>query len=104
MRVESEEGGKCENCDVMIGFDNLMEKFGPNDRPDEESSVAYCSNCDHFEASVVPFGNEEYLCLNCLELYSDVGTCGWCGDLITGDTDGTSIWGCFRCDGPDLSD
>lgn len=104
MHVESEDGGECKDCELIIDFYYLMEKFGPNDRPDEESSVAYCSNCESFEASVVPFGNKQYLCLNCLELHSDVGSCGWCGDLITGDTDGTSIFGCFKCDGPDLKD
>jgi hypothetical protein len=45
-----------------------------------------------------------HLCLNCFELHDDVGSCGWCGSLITGDTDGTSIWGCFQCGGPDLKD
>ena len=104
VRVESEDGGECEDCELKLDFDYLMEKFGPNDRPDEESSVAYCSLCENFEASVVPFGNNKNLCLNCLELHSEVDSCGWCGDLITGDTDGTSIGGCFRCDGPDLKD
>lgn len=102
--IESGEFGMCENCESTIGFDDLMEKFGPNDPPDEESSIAYCSFCENYKASVIPFGNESHLCLNCFELHDDVGSCGWCGSLITGDTDGTSIGGCFQCGGPDLKD
>jgi hypothetical protein len=102
--VESEEGGECEHCETSIGFGELMEKFGPREDPKEESAIAYCSFCEDFDATAVPFGEELYLCLNCLELQSSVGQCGYCGDLITGNTDDSSVCGCFRCGGPDLKD
>ena len=67
----------------------------------DDRLVAYCSSCEHHEPTAIPFG-DDHLCLNCLEHHSSAGKCGWCGDLITGDTSGTSVWGCFRCPGPDL--
>ena len=102
--VEPEDGGQCEDCEINIGLDFLLEKLGPYEHPKEESSIARCSECENFEPSVIPFGEHEYLCLNCLTLHGDVGQCGWCGELITGDTSGTSIWGCFWCPGPNLKD
>ncbi|MGA3143781.1 MAG: hypothetical protein ABSF10_12295 [Verrucomicrobiota bacterium] len=102
--VESEGGGECEECETTIDLDYLLEKLGPYQHPKEESSIARCSECENFEPSVIPFGEHEYLCLNCLTLHDEVGQCGWCGELITGDTSETSIWGCFWCPGPDLKD
>jgi hypothetical protein len=102
--VESEDGGRCEDCDIAIDLDYLINELGPYQHPKEENSIARCSQCENFEPSVIPFGDYEYLCLYCLTLHDEVGTCGYCGELITGDTDGTSIFGCFWCPGPDYKD
>lgn len=84
--IESEEGGECVNCETTIGMQYLLEKLGPRSDPKEESSIARCCECENFQPSVIPFGEDEYLCLNCLTLHAEVGQCGWCGELITGDT------------------
>jgi hypothetical protein len=102
--VEAEDGGECEHCETHIGIDYLFDQLGPDEDPKEETSIAYCTSCQEFDPTAVPFGDEDHLCLNCLELHTEVGQCGWCGDLITEDTSGTSVWGCSRCGGPDLKD
>jgi hypothetical protein len=102
--IEEEGSGNCVNCETSIDLDFLLGKFGPHERPDEESSIAHCSECEISEASVIPFGEHEYLCLNCLALHDETGQCGWCGELITGETSDTSMCGCFLCPGPSLPD
>lgn len=103
IKVEDEGNGECEHCGTAIDLDYLIDKFVGNEDPKEESSVARCSQCENAEPSVVPFG-DEYLCLACLTLYDEVDNCGYCGELITGETSETSIWGCFSCGGPELKD
>lgn len=99
--VEPEDGGECAQCEFVVGVDYLLSTLGPYEDPKEDRLVAYCSSCEQHEPTAIPFG-DDYLCLQCLELHTSAGQCGWCGDLITGDTSGTSVWGCFRCPGPDL--
>jgi hypothetical protein len=101
--VEAEGKGECGNCETSIGFEVLMEKFGPYQNPKEEGTIARCSNCENFEPSVIPF-EERYLCLNCFTLHNEVGQCDFCSELITGDISDTGITGCFCCDGPDFGD
>jgi endogenous inhibitor of DNA gyrase (YacG/DUF329 family) len=102
--IESEEGGLCEACEATINFDYLVAHLGPYEDPKEESSIAHCCYCESYEPTVIPFTETQHLCLNCFELHNEVGQCGWCGELITGDTAFTSVTGCFHCPGPDLKD
>ena len=99
--VEPEEGGECAQCKFVVDADCLLSTLGPYEDPKEDRLVAYCSSCEHHEPTAILFG-DDYLCLQCLELHTSADQCGWCGDLITGDSSGTSVWGCFRCPGPDL--
>jgi hypothetical protein len=99
---EGEGGGECSSCENSIGLDDLLNILGPRQDPREDNNIARCSECENFEPSVIPFGDGEYLCLNCLTLHDNAGQCGWCGELITGDTSDTSIFGCFWCPGPDF--
>jgi hypothetical protein len=98
---DAEHGGECAQCESSVDLDLLLSTLGPDEDPKEPRLIAYCSSCEHHEATAIPFG-EDYLCLQCLELHASAGKCGWCGVLITGDTSGTFAWGCFRCLGPDL--
>jgi hypothetical protein len=102
--IEEEGSGECPECETSVGLEFLLEKLGPYEDPKEDSQIARCSECENFEPSVIPFGEHEYLCLNCLALHDGVGQCGYCGELITGDTANTSIFGCFVCPGPRLPD
>ena len=99
--VEPEEGGECARCEFGVDVDYLLSTLGPDEDPKEDRLVAYRSSCEPHEPTAIPFG-DDYLCLLCLELHYSAGQCGWCGDLITGDTSGTSVLGCFRCPGPNL--
>jgi hypothetical protein len=100
--TEPEDRGTCSNCGASVSLDYLIRKLGPREDPKGESSIAYCCYCEQHHDTVVPWGNDDYLCLNCLGLHDDLGRCGWCGDLITGGTKDTSLTGCFRCPGPNL--
>jgi hypothetical protein len=102
--VEPDDGGRCEDCEIKIYLNYLLAELGPYEDPEEESSIARCSECENFEPSVIPFGDNEYLCLNCFTLHGEVGRCGYCNELITGGTEWTSMSGCFCCPGPDLED
>ena len=99
--IVPDEGGECAQCEFGVDLDYLLSELSPDEDPKEARLVAYCSSCEYHDPTAIPFG-DEYLCLQCLELHTSAGQCGWCGDLITGDTSGTSVWGCFRCPGPDL--
>ena len=102
--VESDEGGEYRRCERDVDFHDLLEMLGPAEDPKEDSLTALCSACEHCQPTAIPFGDCEYLCLNCLTLHDKAGQCGWCGELITGDTSDTWFSGCFHCPGPDMKD
>jgi hypothetical protein len=93
----------CENCDKTLGLEYFLNKYAPITHIEKdifEENRAYCSYCEFTDdASVVPF-QDQWLCLSCLQLHSEVGDCGWCSTFIAGDTEDTYVYGCkIWCDG-----
>lgn len=80
-----------------------MEKYAPIIDLGEgltEENRAYCADCEYLEEeSVVPF-NDEWLCLCCLNLHSEIGHCEWCDAIVAGDLEDSYVYGCrIFCEG-----
>src|SRR5215510_4421744 len=91
---------ECPNEDFTPTLEWLIEKYGPFADPSEESELAYCSYCGiGHSATVVPFGNSEYLCLTCLQRHDSVRQGDWCGELNAGRRELSYLGGCVVCDG-----
>lgn len=70
---------------------------------DTDVSQGYCMSCMQTEVpggSVVRLKTSgNYVCLSCLEAWSGLSSCGWCGERLAGDTSQTAWLGCPCCDG-----
>jgi len=87
----------CEDCDKTFDLEYFLDKYAPITHIEKdlfEENRYYCSYCEFTdEPSVVPF-QDQWLCLCCRQLHSEVGVCGWCTELIAGDTEDTYVYGC----------
>jgi hypothetical protein len=87
----------CEDCDDTFELAHFVDKYAPITRLGEglvEENRAYCSDCEYSEEeSVVPF-NDEWLCLCCLNLHSEIDHCAWCNELVAGDLEDSYVHGC----------
>lgn len=91
--------GVCSKCGKKIDLSYLIEKYGPDENPKEDTKIAYCGMCEYPTPSAIPF-NDEYLCLNCLDLFPfKPEKCKYCGELNIATNSDTCVFGCTRCDG-----
>lgn len=96
----------CPHCGTAIEVSALVERYGPVEDPKEDSMLAFCSECERTDMdTVIPFGDDEYLCLNCATRHGSAANCGWCNARVTGlDSVDSSVFGCILCDGSCGSD
>lgn len=91
----------CPDCGQTISVDDIVEKYvyeGVRPKEREDIRLAYCHYCDNPSPSVAQLG-DEWLCLACLESHSAPDQCGYCGEFVTGDLEGSSYFGCSQCGG-----
>jgi len=75
-----------EECDYEVSIEYLIERYGDDTKTKDyhiEPTHAYCSSCQYHPESVVPLG-DEWICLSCLERYSHIEQCSYCGQMSTG--------------------
>ncbi len=102
--VEDMGEADCPNGDFTTDIEWLIEKFGPYEDPKEDTKIAHCSNCERPEPTAIPFGDFEYLCLNCLTVHDSADRCDWCGELNASLAEQSYVGGCVMCDGKFGSD
>jgi len=89
-------GGNCEACGQEFKLNDLLEEY------DESGNVyrdgIYCSECEG--PNVVPW-EDKWLCLHCIILHQNIQQCDWCTEMVTGEHEFSSIFGCFMCPGSD---
>lgn len=94
--------GECENCHHAVDLNYLLEKYSKpeyNGSGEFHMNRAYCDFCEETEQpTVVPFG-DVWLCLSCLEIHDNVGSCGYCNETVTGDLEDSFLLGCLLCEG-----
>lgn len=94
---------KCNKCthefdenDVktFLTRDFVFDKHNP-----DRSIVAHCEECSGYEMVVQI--NDVWICSQCFTMYNseDIGRCGWCGSLSTGDLKDSYVMGCAGCEG-----
>jgi len=94
---------KCDHCGGPITVDDIIQEWaykggGPKDMTSVE--LGYCCGCEHLTPSVALIGDEDnWVCLACLESHEAPERCDWCGELVTGDWEGSGYFGCLLCDG-----
>lgn len=100
--------GTCQDCGEKIDMGYLLEKYGEDKSPEEESieeSNAYCSDCEFVsERSVIPIKDGRHLCLSCITIHDRLYRCEYCNEKITSDSEGTYLTGCLLCEGIDIID
>lgn len=87
----------CESCDETFGLDHFLEKYAPVIHIEKnlfEENRAYCSNCEFTDDTSVVLFHEQWLCLSCLHLHSEVDVCDWCSRRIAGELEASYIYGC----------
>lgn len=108
MIIEEFGVATCSSCETQLSLTEMLEKYGEQKSPEDESieeSHSYCSECEFTEQkSVIPVGKGNYLCLSCQTVHNRVCRCDYCNEKITGDSEGTYLSGCLLCDGVDMSD
>ncbi len=68
----------CPHCKNEIAIEDVIEKYKKHFDPKEpDEGIAYCGGCEHYEPSVVPFG-DEYVCLRCLCDFENLERCDFC--------------------------
>lgn len=99
----TEGGDRCNNCGKVVTADDLVNEYGPIFHPKHnlEPAIAHCGECE--EEAVIEWGND-WLCLNCLYVHSEITNCNYCSSLITGSGEDSTLCGCFMCDGPTYPD
>ena len=93
--------GKCLECGKQVNIEYLVEQYRRYRDPKDElidPSIAYCNQCEYEDPTVIPW-DDQWLCLYCLTVHEGVGSCGWCGELVTGDLGESYLTGCVRCEG-----
>ena len=105
-----EDGAGEDLCDCgdhhsLEGLAGVIDPM-PNLRPKEqmiyEPNRAFCAECLHEEALVVPIETRGLACLFCGQLYSyeDVSQCDSCSDSWAGASlEASHFLGCERCEG-----
>jgi len=94
---------KCDKCgqkfdektvQAFLTKDFVYDKDDPN-----QSIVAHCNECGGYEMVVQV--NHIWICSYCFTKYDseEVGVCGWCNSLSTGDLENSYYMGCAMCDG-----
>jgi hypothetical protein len=97
------EGGDfaCGKCgageDHEAIYDRLNEFVATPDNYFEAPFPAHCSECEGYQTVAEYKG--KFLCVVCLSVSNEVGTCGWCGESGTGDMEDSGMTGCTVCDG-----
>ncbi len=72
-----------------------LSKHAPDD-PHFGNDI-YCSYCE--TDSVYPT-DDDYVCLNCFELFASIDACGWCNEYWAGElTENSHYFGCGNCEG-----
>lgn len=102
IRIIEQGIGECNKCGFETDFEFLLSELAPHQDPKEDPVMAYCAECEHPEASIIPVGeyDEEGLCLNCNTLHAAKGNCHFCGELIAGkDLSPSYSHGCIFCEG-----
>lgn len=92
----------CEECDETFQLDYFVEKHAPIVESGEgrvEENRAYCSDCEFSETESVVSFNDEWLCLSCLNLHSNIDHCAWCNELVAGNLEDSYVRGCGFCEG-----
>ncbi len=101
MTFENEGFGSCPNCEEEFDPEMLVKALdeGEASLPGDPDSdrIAHCTSCERVR-SVIEYEGR-YLCLGCLELFDEIGTCGWCGDWNAGDMENSYLEGCVLCEG-----
>jgi len=100
-RIDDMGEGTCNKCGHAMDIEALVELLGPNQDPGEDSTVAYCTECEQTDlATVVPI-DSGYLCVSCFAEFDRVGNCGYCGTLNAGEIShvDSSLFGCVLCEG-----
>lgn len=101
VEIEDMGQGTCGNkkCRRKIDLEYLLSKFKTRfDKDTMYSELPICSNCEHYEPSVIPIGSQ-YYCLWCKALHKSVEHCEWCSTEIAGFNSSDSyLTGCFMCE------
>lgn len=94
--------GKCDNCEESVDMEYLVENYAKPVYLGSgmfEESRAYCSYCEYSEKQSVVCLENTWVCLSCLEIHQEIGSCDYCYELIAGDLEDSFLSGCFMCDG-----
>ena len=91
IEIEDQGYGKCLSCESECTLEGLVDHYQPIG-----ADEIYCNECE--EPNVVAW-DDKWLCLNCLQLHTSFEQCGWCADMVTGEHELSSVFGCFLCPG-----
>lgn len=94
----------CPHCAKGIDPDNVASSLSDDlsaryasVQGDDSWDRGNCSLCDGHQTVVRRA--TKYFCASCFEIFPYVETCGWCGELNTGDMTDSGLTGCNFCDG-----
>ncbi len=90
---------KKDRCDHYFEPSELAEILGLSSFSEDDfsSKDIYCPYCE--TGSVYPT-DDDYVCLNCFELFDRIDTCGWCNEYWAGELpEFTHYCGCGLCEG-----
>lgn len=100
--IEVEDMGEadCPNEDFTTSVEWLVEKYGPDEDPKEETELAYCSHCERADTpTAIPLGEFDCLCLSCLAVHDSAERCEYCGELNASLAEASYLTGCVMCSG-----
>ena len=102
VRIQDLGSGECDDCEYTVSLSELLDRYAMPPHPNTgkyEPERAYCNFCEYLdEPTVVEFG-DIWLCMGCLEIHEQVGSCGYCGEFVSGNIGDSFLSGCLMCEG-----
>lgn len=92
MTIPESEEAECQSCGHQLNSEEIYKAL------EISGEIAHCSECSGYQ-SVVCADDGKWVCLNCHYFFDEIDACGWCGDLNTGDMEGSYYSGCNVCEG-----
>ena len=107
VRFKGEGFGKCGKCGLSFAPEDVVSALMDAgvacvDKVDEGywPAPGNCDTCDgHHTVARLNDVGDRYICTSCFGEFDSVDSCGWCGELNTGDMTESSWAGCNVCDG-----
>lgn len=91
--------GECAECGHSFTPHEAGELVGgtqPKDDTGFSTQSIYCGNCETDEVYEV---DGRYICMNCMEEWTEIEQCEWCNEYNTGDMEMSYVNGCAVCEG-----